>query len=258
MLRTKLSPRHTVPEEARHHCEARSCDLSLEGGRNSARQHAVRFGYVAVDKGDLQPLGSAAWRRSFTVAFNPLFRVSDKHQPQDFWLDDPAHRSVSCHLRSRGRLHPFRPRTDLPSADLAEWAAFSSRFSLERDLQTGAFRATKALSKAVYRARLGYGHVDPQGDQPHATGRCFRAAGTPEISIRSLCAAEGVCSRRYPVSRRMHGCRFFIEQALPGFSKTTLAIGRIIEAQECRATPPMALCSSGCHADHAGGVAGGA
>ena len=111
-----------IPEEAR---QLRSkCELALELV-DSARQHGVRFGYVAVDGGYGKDPAFLRGLETRSLCF-----LADVHKHQRIWLDDPAHLST-CHY-SRGRPASIR-RTDRPALTVAEWAAQQPNLCLEAD-----------------------------------------------------------------------------------------------------------------------------
>ena len=101
-----------IPEEAR---QLRSkCELALELV-DSARQHGVRFGYVAVDGGYGKDPAFLRGLETRSLCF-----LADVHKHQRIWLDDPApYRPATT---SRGRPASIR-RTDRPALTVAEWAA---------------------------------------------------------------------------------------------------------------------------------------
>ena len=101
-----------IPEEAR---QLRSkCELALELV-DSACQHGVRFGYVAVDGGYGKDPAFLRGLETRSLCF-----LADVHKHQRIWLDDPApYRPATT---SRGRPASIR-RTDRPALTVAEWAA---------------------------------------------------------------------------------------------------------------------------------------
>ena len=101
-----------IPEEAR---QLRSkCELALELV-DSARQHGVRFGYVAVDGGYGKDPAFLRGLETRSLCF-----LADVHKHQRIWLDDPApYRPATT---SRGRPASIR-RTDRPALTVAKWAA---------------------------------------------------------------------------------------------------------------------------------------
>ena len=98
-----------IPEEAR---QLRSkCELALELV-DSARQHGVRFGYVAVDGGYGKDPAFLRGLETRSLCF-----LADVHKHQRIWLDDPApYRPATT---SRGRPASIR-RTDRPALTVAK------------------------------------------------------------------------------------------------------------------------------------------
>ncbi|WP_223212111.1 IS701 family transposase [Thiolapillus brandeum] len=186
-----------IPEEAR---QLRSkCDLALELV-DTARQHSVRFGYVAVDGG--YGKDPVFLRR---LAARSLCFVADVHKDQRIWLEDPA----PCQPVTSGRGRPAKKRrTDRPSLTVAEWAARqpASAWKVVK-LRQG----EKGTLKAEYlHARVWvWDGKEETARHWHLLVRRECGAGTPSHYVLSNADADASTTRL----ARMQGCRFFIEHA---------------------------------------------
>ena len=186
-----------IPEEAR---QLRSkCELALELV-DSARQHGVRFGYVAVDGGYGKDPAFLRGLETRSLCF-----LADVHKHQRIWLDDPApYRPATT---SRGRPASIR-RTDRPALTVAEWAAQQPVSAWKRiKLRQG----EKGTLKAEYlHARVwAWDRKEETARHWHLLVRRECGADTPSHFVFSNADASTSISRL----ARMHGCRFFIEHA---------------------------------------------
>ena len=186
-----------IPEEAR---QLRSkCELALELV-DSARQHGVRFGYVAVDGGYGKDPAFLRGLETRSLCF-----LADVHKHQRIWLDDPApYRPATT---SRGRPASIR-RTDRPALTVAEWAAQQPVSAWKRiKLRQG----EKGTLKAEYlHARVwAWDRKEETARHWHLLVRRECGADTPSHFVFSNADASTSLSRL----ARMHGCRFFIEHA---------------------------------------------
>ena len=186
-----------IPEEAR---QLRSkCELALELV-DSARQHGVRFGYVAVDGGYGKDPAFLRGLETRSLCF-----LADVHKHQRIWMDDPApYRPATT---SRGRPASIR-RTDRPALTVAEWAAQQPVSAWKRiKLRQG----EKGTLKAEYlHARVwAWDRKEETARHWHLLVRRECGADTPSHFVFSNADASTSLSRL----ARMHGCRFFIEHA---------------------------------------------
>ena len=218
-----------IPEEAR---QLRSkCELALELV-DSARQHGVRFGYVAVDGGYGKDPAFLRGLETRSLCF-----LADVHKHQRIWLDDPApYRPATT---SRGRPASIR-RTDRPALTVAEWAAQQPVSAWKRiKLRQG----EKGTLKAEYlHARVwAWDRKEETARHWHLLVRRECGADTPSHFVFSNADASTSLSRL----ARMHGCRFFIEHAFPGGQERVGHGGLSGASLGCLASPHGA--GHGCH-----------
>ena len=146
-----------IPEEAR---QLRSkCELALELV-DSARQHGVRFGYVAVDGGYGKDPAFLRGLETRSLCF-----LADVHKHQRIWLDDPApYRPATT---SRGRPASIR-RTSR-----CQWRAVSSLRSHAhtRACRYSAFSVPFSPWRSLIRFQAETGCEAADGGEPVTVGQ---------------------------------------------------------------------------------------
>ena len=234
---------HLAPAASVAHSTAISVALELV---DSARQHGVRFGYVAVDGGYGKDPAFLRGLETRSLCF-----LADVHKHQRIWLDDPApYRPATT---SRGRPASIR-RTDRPALTVAEWAAQQPVSAWKRiKLRQG----EKGTLKAEYlHARVwAWDRKEETARHWHLLVRRECGADTPSHFVFSNADASTSISRL----ARMHGCRrlalqaeapmlsladlvMAINQLLPRPEPTPNRIASIIHERHRRRQDALAAC----------------